>query len=273
MKQSDRLAGKVAIVAAGGATGDDPSFPGTGEAAARCMAASGARVAVVGRTEERSRRTVERIGDTGTAIAVLADVTDQAACRAAVAEVADRLGGVDIVVNNLGVDTHGSITEPDDVRWDDAWAANVKAPLHMTAAALPHLRAAGGGSVINVSSVAGLSGSAIGAYGTTKAAVIALTRDQAVVLGADGIRVNCIVPGHLQTPMGDPGREDAREVRRRLSLLQIEGNGWDVGWTSVFLASDEARFLTAVTLPVDGGVTQELPLASIMRLGMLEFYR
>jgi NAD(P)-dependent dehydrogenase (short-subunit alcohol dehydrogenase family) len=275
VKQSDRLAGRVAIVVAGGARGDDPSMPGTGEAIARCMAASGASVAVVGRTRERTERTVERIGDTGTAIAVLGDTTDRAQCDAAVAETVRRFGRVDIVVNNLGVDSRGSISDPDDERWDAAFRGNVMAPLHMTDAALPHLREAGNGCVLNISSVAGLLGSGVGAYGTTKAAMIALTHDMAIALGRDGIRVNCIVPGHLQTPMGDPGagRDDARELRRKLSLIGIEGTGWDVGWAAVYLASDEARYITSVVLPVDGGVTQQLAIGAVMRMGMMQSYR
>jgi NAD(P)-dependent dehydrogenase (short-subunit alcohol dehydrogenase family) len=273
--QSDRLEGKVAIVVAGGARGDDPECPGTGEAIARCMAASGARVAVVGRTKERTVRTIERIGNTGTAIAVLGDTTDRSACEAAVAEVVDSFGRVDVVVNNLGVSSGGSITEPDESKWDAAFAGNVKGPVFMTAAALPHLRASGSASVINISSVAGMFGSGIGAYGTTKAAMIALTRDMAVALGRDGIRVNCIIPGHLQTPMGDPGpgRDDARELRKKLSLIGIEGTGWDVGWAAVYLASDEAKYITAVAIPVDGGVTAQLAIGAVMRIGMMESYR
>ena len=273
IKQSDRLAGKVALVVAGGARGDDPDMPGTGEAIARCLAASGASVAVVGRTKERSERTVERIGDTGTAIAVLADTTDRSACESAVEQVVKRFGRLDTVVNNLGVSSQGSIANFDEARWDQDIAGNLKAPLYMTSAALEYLRAAEGASVLNISSVAGTTGSGSGSYGTTKAAMIALTREMAVSLGRDGSARTASCPATSRHPWATPGRDDARQLRKGLSPLGIEGTGWDIGWAAVYLASDEAKYVTGVTLLVDGGVTEQLAIGAIFRMGFMQSYR
>jgi len=265
--RSSRLDGKAAVVVGGGAVGTDPDLPGTGEASAILLARCGATVAVVGRSVENTNRTVERIlAEGGRAVAVLGDVATTAGCESVVAHAVAGLGRLDIVVNNLGLAVGGSIEDCDDATWDDVIAVNLRAPIAVTRAAAPHLRAAGGGSVINIGSVAGLQASGSVAYGTTKAGLVGLTREMAAGLGPDNVRVNCVVPGHLQTPFGDRGGEAMREMRRQISMLRREGTGWDVGWTVVFLASDEARFVTAATIPVDGGATEQLTFATVVRL-------
>jgi NAD(P)-dependent dehydrogenase (short-subunit alcohol dehydrogenase family) len=264
-----RLAGRVAIVVGGGATGDDPETPGTGEATARVFAAAGATVCVVGRTEANTLKTVDAItADGGTAIAMIADVTETATCERLVDEAVTKFGRLDILVNNLGYYEGGSIADADDGAWDRSIAVNLRAPIAMTRAAVPHLRNSPNASIINVSAVSGVLASESAPYGTTKAAMIALTRDMASGLGRDGIRANCLVPGHLHTPSGVRSRSDRRELRRRLSMTGAEGTGWDLAWAALFLASDQARFITATVLPVDGGVTQQLPQAAIIRLGL-----
>ena len=176
------------------------------------------------------------------------------------------LGGLDIVVNNLGLAAGGGVEECDDDTWDRVIALNLRAPVAVTRAATPHLRAAGGGSVINIGSVAGLQASGSAAYGTTKAGLIGLTREMAASLGPSGIRVNCVVPGHLQTPFGDRGGQAMRDLRREISMLRDEGTGWDVGWAVVFLASSESRFITAATISVDGGATEQLTFSTLVRV-------
>jgi NAD(P)-dependent dehydrogenase (short-subunit alcohol dehydrogenase family) len=109
------------------------------------------------------------------------------------------------------------------------------------------------------------SGGGLG-YGTSKGALMVLTRDMAAALGADGIRVNCVVPGHLATPMGGVTGPEVRELRRELSMLRIEGTGWDAAYAALFFASDESRFITAVSLPVDGGVTEQLTFTTYLRV-------
>src|SRR5207253_5184049 len=116
--------------------------------------------------------------------------------------------------------------------------------------AIPHLRAAGGGAWINISSIAASRGHGAGAYAASKAALIALTRDWAYIHGREGIRVNCILPGHIFTPTGNQGDEEMRQRRRRAGLLGTEGDAWDVAWLAVFLVSDEARWITGVDIPV-----------------------
>jgi NAD(P)-dependent dehydrogenase (short-subunit alcohol dehydrogenase family) len=268
-RANGRLAGKVAIVVGGGATGADPQFPGTGEASAILLAGAGATVAVVGRTAAHTESTARRIRDAGgVAEAVLGDAIDSDECDRIVGAVAERFGRLDVLINNLGVAEGGSVADVDDATWDQVIAVNLRAPIAMSRAAVPLLRRGGRGSIVHVGSVAGLQASGSAPYGTTKAALIGLTREMAMSLGPDGIRVNCVVPGHLQTPMGDRGDGASRELRRRLSMLGTEGTGWDVGWAVVFLASDEARFITAATVPVDGGVTEQLALSTVRRLGL-----
>jgi NAD(P)-dependent dehydrogenase (short-subunit alcohol dehydrogenase family) len=126
------------------------------------------------------------------------------------------------------------------------------------------MRAAGGGAIVNIASIAGLRGMGSGAYAASKGAMVALTADWAYSHGRDGIRVNCLAPGHVYTPMGDQGGDDLRQRRRRAGLLGTEGVAWDVAWAAVFFASDEARWITGVTIPVDAGTISSGPLAVAM---------
>jgi NAD(P)-dependent dehydrogenase (short-subunit alcohol dehydrogenase family) len=130
----------------------------------------------------------------------------------------------------------------------------------MSRRVVPHLRASGGGAIVNLSSIAGMRGIGSGAYGPSKAGVIGLTYDLAYSLGRDHIRVNCVAPGHLYTPMGDQGGPELRDRRRRAGLLATEGTAWDAAWAALFLASDEARWITGVVLPVDAGTSASTAL-------------
>lgn len=264
-----RLTGRVAVVVGGGATGDDPESPGTGEATCKVFAAAGAIVCVVGRTEANTGKTVDSItARGGTAVGFIGDASETPVCERIIEEVTNKFGRLDVLVNNLGYYEGASIADtPDDV-WDRSIAVNIRAPISMTRAAVPHLTNSPNASIINVSAVSGMLASESAPYGTTKAAVIALTRDMASGLGRFGIRANCLVPGHLYTPSGVRSRSDRRELRRRLSMTGVEGTGWDVAWAALFLASDQARFITSTVLPIDGGVTQQLPQAAIIRLGL-----
>jgi NAD(P)-dependent dehydrogenase (short-subunit alcohol dehydrogenase family) len=139
--------------------------------------------------------------------------------------------------------------------------------VRMSREALPHLIEAGSSSIINVSSIAGIRAFGAAPYSATKGALVALTQDMAISHGQSGVRVNLIVPGHLNTPMGSGHQsEETRDMKRRASMLEVEGTGWDVGWAAVFLASDEARFITGVALPVDGGASASGPLAVAAKL-------
>jgi NAD(P)-dependent dehydrogenase (short-subunit alcohol dehydrogenase family) len=267
-----RLTGKDALVVGGGTV--DEEFPGTGSATAIMLAREGAQVAVLGRTAEHTERTCTRITDAGgQAHAVLADVTAEADCARAVNQTVDRFGRLDVLVNNLGLALRGSLLDLTDEDWSRSYDVNLRAVVLMSKHAMPHLAAAGAGSVVNIGSVAGIRAAGAVAYSATKGALIALTQDMALMHGRDGVRVNCIVPGHLHTPMGTGFRDDrTRALKREANMLGVEGTGWDVGATVVFLAGDESRFITASSLTVDGGMSAMAPLALASRMMSLGTY-
>ena len=248
-----RLAGKVAIVMGGGSRSDGV---GTGGATAELFAREGAHVVVADRDCAAAQRTTDRIVAAGhAAIAAHTDAASVADCERMVAEVLTRWGRVDVLVNNVGVASRGTVVDTDESVWDDLIDANVKATVAASRAAIPAMAKLGSGAIVNISSIAALRPRGLTAYTTTKAAVIALTQAMAVDHGPQGIRVNCVLPGPLFTPMAGAGSmsEAARERRREASVLGIEGNARDVGHAALYLASDEARYVTGIVLPVEGG--------------------
>ncbi|HZQ58189.1 MAG TPA: SDR family NAD(P)-dependent oxidoreductase [Acidimicrobiales bacterium] len=248
-----RLAGKVAIVTG---AGSDGPLPGIGVATAALFALHGASVGVVDISGERAANTVELIGRAGGAsTAIVADITRGAECARAVEQVVQRYGRLDVLVNNAAITGAGLAGVPYEEAWDRVVALDLTAVMLMSRQAAPHLQAGGGGAIVNMSSIAAIRGMGGGAYGPAKAGVIGLTYDLAYTYGRDGIRVNCIAPGHLYTPMGDQGGPELRERRRRAGLLGTEGTAWDAAWAALFLASDEARWITGAVLPVDAGTT------------------
>ena len=263
-RRGSRLAGRVALVVGGGSTGD---YPGTGSATARLFAAQGARVVVMGRTEAHTQRTVEQIQDAGDqAVAFVGDTTRQRDCEAAVGHAQSHYGRLDVLVNNVAVHKSVSLDAFDEAVWDQIYAGNLKALMLMASSALPLMRASGGGSIVNIGSVAGMQSSGTVGYGTAKGAVIPLTRDMAMALGSDGIRVNCVIPGHLHTPhVEGTGGLNARAIRNGLNMLGTEGDGWDAAFAALYFACDESKFVTGQSLHVDGGVTNVLAFAQVMR--------
>lgn len=252
-----RLAGKVAVVTGAGSSGEGV---GIGHAISLLLAREGAAVVVVDRDSDRGARTVAQIASGGAvAECVVADVTRSADCARAVAQAGARTGQIDVLVNNVGTVAAKSLDDLDEEEWDRVMAVNVKSAALMTKAAAPWLERAHG-AVVNIASIGGLVASGGGAYGASKAALIMLTRDLAVAYGRRGIRVNAIAPGHLHTPFVGELTARRREERRLIAPLGIEGDAFDVARAAVFLASDEARFITGVCLPVDGGVSITSPL-------------
>ena len=260
-EDDDGLAGKVAIVTGGGAAGDGI---GNGRAAAMLLARAGASVLVVDRKVELARRTVEMIAaEGGKSEAFEADVTQSGQCEAMVAAAVERYGKLDLLDNNVGIGSRGSVLDEEPESWERVMRINVESMFLASKHAIPAMLASGnGGSIVNVASIAAMLPSKLTAYATSKGAVISFTRAMAVDHGRDGIRVNCVAPGPVHTPMVDvpakagatPGMPDEmREARRRASLLGIEGTGWDVGQAVRFLLSDRARYITGHTLVVDGG--------------------
>jgi len=253
------LNGRVAVVTGAGAMADGI---GNGRAAALLLAEAGAAVVVVDRQPELADRTVEMIdAEGGEAIAVTADVTDGDQCEAVVEAACERLGGLDVLVNNVGIGSRGSVVEESLDRWERVMNANVTSMMLMSKHVVPAMIERGGGAIVNISSISALRPRGLTAYSTSKGAVIALTRAMAVDHGADGVRVNCVAPGPVRTPMvgGDDMDPEMADLRRRASVLGIEGTGWDIGAAVRFLCSDQARYITGQTLVVDGGVTIKGP--------------
>jgi NAD(P)-dependent dehydrogenase (short-subunit alcohol dehydrogenase family) len=262
------LAGKVAIVTGGGAVGDGI---GNGRAAAILLARAGTKVLVADREFNLAQRTVEMISaEGGTAVAIATDVTDEAQCAIMVQTTLDRFGRLDFLDNNVGINSRGSVTCSTLESWHRVMQVNIDSMFLSSRHAIPAMiNYAGGGAIVNVSSISALRPKGNTAYSTSKGAVIALTRAMAVDHGRDHIRVNCVAPGPVFTPLVyGPGMSEAtRDLRRRASVLGIEGTGWDIGYAVRFLLSDHARFITGQTLVVDGGVTLMGPSREVDNVG------
>jgi NAD(P)-dependent dehydrogenase (short-subunit alcohol dehydrogenase family) len=232
---------------------------GIGRMTARRCADEGARVALVDLDVEAARAACDEIGG---ALALGADVTDAAAVTAAVDRAAHELGGLRAVVNNAGIPMVGRVDELAEADWDRVLAVNLKAVYLVSRAAWSHLAAAGGGAIANTGSIAGMSATeGQPGYSAAKAATIMLTRCMALDGARAGIRVNCVSPGFVRTPMlerfladqPDPSGVDAA-ITARTPLGRL-GLPLDIADAFVYLLSDEARWVTGTNLVVDGGVT------------------
>lgn len=250
----DRLKGKVAIVTGAGSRG--PGV-GNGKAASVLFAREGAQVLCVDQFVERAEETCALIrAENGETFPLQADVTRAADCELMVTAAVKRYGRLDILHNNVGIESRKGVLETSEEEWDRVMAVDLKSMLLTCQAAVPRLVEAGGGSIINVSSVAALRAHGRTAYAAAKAGVIGLTISLAGQLAKDRIRVNAIAPGMVYTPMVAEGMSpELRERRRLAALIQDEGTAWDVGWAAVYLASDESRWVTGQVLVVDGGVS------------------
>jgi NAD(P)-dependent dehydrogenase (short-subunit alcohol dehydrogenase family) len=256
---SGRLDGKVALITGAGS--------GIGRATAELFASEGAAVAVLDLRPEAAGETVEKIiASDGRAVPIEADVAVAADAEAAIRRTVSAFGRLDVVYNNAGVDSTGSVAEATEEDWDRCFAVNVKGTFLVSRAAVPQLAAAGGGVIVNQASVAGLVGVAgLAAYCAAKGAVIALTRSMAVDLAARRIRVNVLCPGTVYTPLIEPllrtrGDGDvAAGLARTLVKYPIGrlGNPAEIAAVALFLASDDASFLTGAVVAADGGMTAQ----------------
>jgi NAD(P)-dependent dehydrogenase (short-subunit alcohol dehydrogenase family) len=260
VEQDSGLSGKVALISGGGAADDGI---GNGRAAAILLARAGAKVVVADRDLKSAERTVEMIvAEGGSAAALACDVTKEADCKALVDATVDRFGRLDFLDNNVGIGSRGSVVDEKAEEYRRVMQINVESMFLLSKYAIPAMiKTAHGGAIVNISSISALRPRGLTTYTTSKAAVIGLTRAMAVDHGRDNIRVNCICPGPMYTPMvyARGMSEAARAQRTKASVLKLEGTGWDVGHAVKFLLSNYARYITGQVLVVDGGVTLQAP--------------
>ncbi len=262
-----RLQDKVAIVTGAGSSGPGT---GTGKAASILFAQEGAKVLLVDRNTQAAEETLAIIHEQGGEASVMAaDVTSAADCEAIVNAAVERYGALHILFNNVGITGPGTPTDVEESVWDNVLDVNLKSMMLTTKYAAPKMIDAGG-SIINMSSIAGVragSGLASIPYSASKSGVIGMSETMAVHLGRDNIRVNVIAPGHIYTPMvAGAMAEETRQNRRKAGPLGVEGNAWDIAYAALFLASDEARWVSGVVLPVDAGLLAATPLAMYSRI-------
>ena len=273
-KGRGRLDGKVAIVMGGGSI--LPGW-GNGKAAAVLYAVEGAKVLVVDNRESAARETVEIIEQAGgQATAAAGDVTSEADVARIVKQCLSSYGRVDVLHNNVGGQGTGrrlSNMTLDD--WNEMFALNITSAMLACREVMPHMVKQGGGSIVNISSIGGIRhlNTPMHVYATGKSGLIGLTQNIAVHHAKDQVRANCVLPGYIDTPFirrpvkGTPSYaakgfktgEEYNEARNKVIPLGRSGTGWDVAYASLFLASDEAAYITGTTLVVDGGVTATCP--------------
>lgn len=253
-----RFAGRVAVVTGAGSTAHG-DIVGIGRAIATQFAREGARVAVLDLDQQRADDTTAAImAEGGEAISVVADVSREDDCVRAMNEIEAEIGPASILVNNVGVAKGGGKLETLETEvWNRMLEINLSGAMFMAKQAVPHFRKTGSGSMVHIASIGGMRAAGAGVcYATTKAAIVALSRELALLYGREGIRSNVIAPGHIHTPIAiDLFDDEMRNMRRKVSPLNLEGTAWHVAKAATFLASDEAEFITGVLLPVDGGVT------------------
>ena len=259
-----RLDGKVAVVTGAGSVG--PGW-GNGRATAVLFAREGARVFAVDRDADAMTETLALIeAEGGTVRAHTCDVTSDDDVRDMVRACVDAFGRVDVLVNNVGGSRPGGAAELPAADWDAQLRYNATSTYLTCHHVIPVMRDGGGGAIVNTASTSGLrySGSPQAGYAAAKAAVIQFSRVTAVQYAADGIRVNTVVPGQLHTPMVESrlagqraGGDVGTLLRQRASRipLPVTGDGRDTAYASLFLASEEARFVTGTEIVVDGGMS------------------
>jgi NAD(P)-dependent dehydrogenase (short-subunit alcohol dehydrogenase family) len=262
---SKALEGKVAIVTGAGSSG--PGV-GTGKAISILLARQGAIVVLVDKFEDRAQETLDTIkSEGGEATIVTADLAQIPECQRIVDETVKAYGGVDILINNAAMSASVSLLDTTPEFYQQMVAVNLTAPFMLSKAAIPEMIKRGYGSIIFITSIAALRGNAGGrgaaAYAASKAGMHGLMTDIAAVFGPQGIRVNCVAPGMINTPMraGVMAKTglDVEKLNKQLAqrtALRIEGTAWDIAKAVTFLVGPDGSYITGVLLPVDAGVTQ-----------------
>jgi NAD(P)-dependent dehydrogenase (short-subunit alcohol dehydrogenase family) len=245
-----RLQGKIAIVTGAGS--------GIGRACALALIREGARVVLVGRRKDRIEEAAREAG--GEALAVVADVSKPADIEQVIERTVNSFGGVHVLLNNAGILHAGNVEQITEQQWDETFHTNVRGLWLLSRAVLPHMRQAGGGSIINMASVLGINGARLrAAYSASKGAVLLLTKCMAIDHGQEKIRVNAICPSFVDTDLtaavmqraADP--EAVRRERISVHPLGRLGQPEDMAGLTVYLASDESSWVTGAVFPVDGG--------------------
>jgi NAD(P)-dependent dehydrogenase (short-subunit alcohol dehydrogenase family) len=260
---ADRVKGKIAIVTGGGSIG--PGI-GNGKAAAIVYAREGASVMVVDNNRKAAEDTRDIIiGEGGTSIAFEADVSQASDCTNMVEKCIDHFGKIDILHNNVGIEIPAGIDSASEVDWDRTIEVNLKSMFLTCKYTLPYMENNASGSIVNISSINAirtLPAFSV-AYSSSKAGIIALTREIALQYAPKHIRVNAVLPGLMNTPFvvasltSAYGGEVTEMIKKRDAMCPMgkQGDSWDVAYAALFLASDEAKYITGISLIVDGGLT------------------
>ena len=262
---SDRLKDKVAIVTGAGTSG---AAVGTGQAMSILFARQGAKVLLADFSQTNADKTHTAIEAEGGESSIFqGDLTSAADCERMTNTAMERYGSIDILVNNIGGgDTEGKVPDIGEEQWDSVLDMNLKTVMLTGKYAIPAMIATGGGAIINISSVDGIRAGVWPniPYAAAKGGVVTMTTHMAVHHGRDNVRVNCIAPGMIYTSQMIATLEAEQGMRQRRQFgapLGTEGTAWDIAWAAVFLASDEARWITGVTIPVDAGLLASTPLS------------
>jgi len=261
-----RVDGKIAIVTGAGSVGNGI---GNGKAAALLYSREGARVVLSDlnlNSAQETQHMIEKEG--GDCISIQADVSDSKDCANLVSKTIEHYGRIDILHNNVGIEIPGGILEISEDDWDKTLAVNLKSVFLMCKYTLPHMQIQSSGSIVNISSINGIRTlpALSGPYGASKAGMIALTREIAVEYAGDGIRANCVLPGMMNTPFVKAALTEAwgGDIQEMINLRDAmcptgkQGESWDVAYASLFLASEEAKYITGTTLVVDGALTSSV---------------
>jgi NAD(P)-dependent dehydrogenase (short-subunit alcohol dehydrogenase family) len=276
-EREGRVEGKVALVTGAGSV-PGPGV-GTGKAISIALAREGAKLVLVDLFPERAEETKAAIeAEGGEAIVVKADCTKWRDCSDMVLKALDAYGRIDILVNNLGLASPGVATEMYERDWDRVFDINLRTVFLCCKYTIPVMLGQQSGTVINLSSMSAQRPGRTIAYSAAKAGVEAMTFDMAFAYGRKGVRVNCVMPGNITTPIATnvlksfPGHERMVKMREKCGMLGTPGDAWDIAYAVLYLASDEARWVTGVTLPVDAGMlrTTGMSMANEIREMVME---
>ncbi|HEX2330352.1 MAG TPA: SDR family oxidoreductase [Candidatus Angelobacter sp.] len=241
-----RLAGKIAIITGGGS--------GIGKAIAAAFVREGAKAVICGRDHRKLEPAAAEIGPD--CLPLIGDIANDSVVKEIISATVQRFGGIHILVNNAGVLLPGTAESLTDEQWEQTFNLNVRAAWQLSRAVLPHMRAAGGGSIINIGSVLSFLGARNRvAYAASKGALLAMTRAMALDHAAEHIRVNCICPGIVETELVASFNLDEAARRQRIAMHPMGrfGEPKDIAGLAVFLAGDESAWITGAAYPVDGG--------------------